>query len=88
MVFPEDVRFWLLQRQPYLLDLFRLYIEEFHAEVPMDYLLHHLVGSFAETVKWWVSQDMTPDPEKVAGYYMAVNGTHEMPKSEPYRHSG
>ena len=40
--------------------------------VPEDYLLHHLTGSFAETVKWWVAQDMAPAPETVASYYIAV----------------
>lgn len=57
----------------YLCDMFRRYSEEFPADVPQDYLLHHLAGSFAETVKWWVSKDMKPAPEQVAGYYMAVN---------------
>lgn len=56
----------------YLRDLFGRYLHEFHSHVPEDYLLHHLSGSFAETVKWWVSQNMTLPPESVAAYYMAV----------------
>ena len=58
----------------YLLELFARYLHEFHQDVPEDYLLHHLTGSFAETVKWWVAQDMAPAPELVAEYYLAVIG--------------
>jgi len=56
----------------YLRDLFSRYLDQFSLDVPEHYLLHHLTGSFAETVKWWVAQDMTPAPENMAGYYMAV----------------
>ena len=59
----------------YLRELFKQYRKDFRIDVPEDYLLHHFIGSFAETVKWWVSKDMKPDPEKAASYYMAVNGT-------------
>ena len=58
----------------YLLELFTRYLHEFHRDVPEDYLLHHLTGSFAETVKWWAAQDMAPAPELVAEYYLAVIG--------------
>lgn len=52
--------------------LFRRYMHEFRVAVPSDFLLHYLVGSFAQTVTWWVGQNMQPAPETVAGYYMAV----------------
>lgn len=41
--------------------------------VPETFLIHHLAGSFTETVKWWVSQNMDQTPEMVAAYYMAVS---------------
>lgn len=53
----------------YLKDLFERYLEVFPTDVPEDFLVHHLVGSFAETVKWWTAQDMQPEPEVVAAYY-------------------
>ena len=56
----------------YLTQLFSRYTMLFPQEVPEDFLIHHLAGSFAETVKWWVSKNMEPAPETVAGYYMAV----------------
>lgn len=42
----------------YLQDLFGRYMADFQAKVPPDYLLNHLVGSFAETVKWWITGKM------------------------------
>ena len=56
----------------YLTQLFSRYTMLFHQEVPEDFLIHHLAGSFAETVKWWAARDMTPDPETVAHFYMTV----------------
>ena len=56
----------------YLTQLFSRYTMLFPQEVPEDFLIHHLAGSFAETVKWWVSQDMILDPETVAHFYMMV----------------
>ncbi len=56
----------------YLTALFARYTEVLSKDVPEEFLIHHLVGSFAEAVKWWVAQDMMPAPETVACYYMTV----------------
>lgn len=56
----------------YLTELFTRYAAVFPREVPEDFLLHHLVGSFAETVKWWASRNMEPAPDAVAHFYMEV----------------
>ena len=56
----------------YLQDLFGRYMDDFHTKVPTDYLLNHLVGSFAETVKWWITGKQVYTPEEVAGFYMAM----------------
>ena len=68
----ESGELFLSFLKDYLRELFVRYLHEFHSDVPEDYLLHHLTGSFAETVKWWVAQDMAPAPETVANYYIAV----------------
>ena len=57
--------------------LFQRRQEAFHANVPEDFLLHHLVGAFSETVSWWVKRDMEDEPAKVAAYFMEVVETHE-----------
>ena len=56
----------------YLTDLFHRYTALFPAKVPEDFLIHHLVGSFAETVKWWITEGTSRTPEETAGFYMQV----------------
>ena len=56
----------------YLRELFGRYRENFSSEVPEDFLLHHLSGSFAEAVKWWLTEDAKHTPEEVAAYFMAM----------------
>lgn len=68
----ESGELFLSFLKDYLRTLFERYLGEFHLRVPEDYLLHHLAGSFTETVKWWVSQDMVLPPETVASYFMTV----------------
>jgi len=56
----------------YLAQLFSRYTTLFPQAVPEDFLIHHLVGSFAETVKWWISHNMEPGCESVAHFYIEV----------------
>lgn len=56
----------------YLAALFARYAELFTKEVPEDFLIHNLTGSFAEAVKWWAAHNMEPDAEAVAHYYMEM----------------
>ena len=56
----------------YLTQLFSRYTVLFPQDVPEDFLIHHLAGSFAETIKWWVAHDMEPDCESVAHFYIEV----------------
>lgn len=60
----------------YLKILFSLYIEDFNASVPEDYLIGHLVGSFSQTIKWWVKNGMKIPPEETAKYFIEVTETH------------
>lgn len=56
----------------YLYHLFVRYIPDFPSTVPENFLLNHLVGSFAETIRWWILNDTKDSPEQIAKYYMAV----------------
>lgn len=56
----------------YLAQLFCRYTALFPQDVPEDFLIHHLAGSFAETIKWWVAQNMALDPKTVAHFYTEV----------------
>ena len=57
-----------------LRELFGRYKSEFSPEIPEDFLLNHLAGSFAEAVKWWLTEDTKHTPEQVVSYYMAMIG--------------
>lgn len=41
-------------------------------EVPQEYLINHIVGSFIETVYWWVQRGFSEPPEKLAEYYLRM----------------
>ncbi len=56
--------------------MFEQYITYFHIPVPREFLLDHLVGSFAETVQWWMREKMQTPPETVARYFLTVTETH------------
>lgn len=56
--------------------LFEMYLSDFKAEVPSDFLLNHLVGAFCEVLKWWVKNDLNPSPEQTAHYFMSVVEKH------------
>ena len=55
-------------------DLFARYAEEFHPDVPRDFLLQHLAASFAEAVKWWMKEATKHTPEEVAHFFMLTIG--------------
>ncbi len=39
--------------------------------IPRDYMLHHTVCDFAETVRWWLRNDKY-SPEQIGEFYMAT----------------
>ena len=40
--------------------------------IPQDYLYNHIVGSFIETVRWWVDRDFSESPNTLTAYYFEV----------------
>ena len=70
----ESGELFLRFLKQYLYDLFARYIEEFNPVVPKGFLLHHLVASFAEAVKWWMIEDTKHSPEDVAHFFMVMIG--------------
>ena len=57
----------------YLTVIFSKYLNEIKMNAPADFVLNHLVGSFAETVKWWIDNKMIYTPEDTAKYYIEVS---------------
>ena len=56
----------------YLGDMFEQYPECFRKDVPREFALNHLIGSFAEAVKWWIRNGMEMPAEELADYYMKL----------------
>ena len=56
----------------YLADMFEQYPESIRKDVPREFAINHLVGSFAEAVKWWIGQKMKMPPEEMAEYYLKL----------------
>ena len=72
----ESANLFMEHFRVHLRGLFARYKDEFSTAVPADYLLNHLAGSFAETVRWWIAEDAAHTPEEVAGFYLAVTERH------------
>lgn len=49
------------------------YLNGVKMKAPADFVINHLVGSFAETVKWWIDNRMKYTPEETARYYIEVS---------------
>ena len=58
----------------YLTEMFEQYPESIRQDVPRELALNHLVGSFAEAVKWWIGNRMAMAPEELAENYLKLIG--------------
>lgn len=52
--------------------LFEAHLSCFKVDVPKEFLLNHLTGSFAETVLWWMKENTVPSPEIIASYFIKM----------------
>ena len=43
-----------------------------NAQIPQDFLINHISGSFVEMVLWWIKGRMKQTPEELDGYFRAV----------------
>ena len=69
----ESGALFMMYFKQYLSEMFEKYIGHFKAEVPAEFLINHLVGSFSETVLWWINTDaMKHTPEEIAKYYITL----------------
>ena len=58
----------------YLMTMFKQYPESIRHDVPRDMAMNHLVGSFAEAVKWWIGSKMELPPKELADCYLKLIG--------------
>jgi len=73
MLMGESGELFLSMLKTYLAKLFTGFITNASlAGLPKDYVVNHLAGSFVETVKWWMQNDMAQSPEELTGYFCTV----------------
>lgn len=58
--------------EAYLKELFILHLGELRKDVPEDFLLTHLTGSFIAVLKWCVKKKMDISPEEIARDFMKL----------------
>ncbi len=58
----------------YLITMFQQYPKSLKQGVPEEFALNHLVGSFAEAVRWWICTRMQMPPEELTDYYLILIG--------------
>jgi AcrR family transcriptional regulator len=58
----------------YLTAMFEQYPESIKKDVPREFAMNHLVGSFAEAVKWWITSDMKMPADELADHYLELIG--------------
>lgn len=51
---------------------FMIQKNELRIEVPQDFLINHITGSFVEMVNWWITGHMQQTPEELDRYFCAV----------------
>ncbi len=55
----------------YLERVFKDELEKVKTDIPKDYLLHHMVCDFAETVRWWMKNE-DYSPEDVSRFFFST----------------
>lgn len=55
-----------------LYKLFEANLALFRTDIPRDFLLNHLTGSFAEAVRWWMEEGMLTSPEVLVSNFMKL----------------
>lgn len=56
----------------YLSEMFAGYICTESPDTPQDYILNHVVCSFAETVRWWITESSYYTPEEISAFFLAA----------------
>ena len=60
----------------HLKNVFEAHIEYFKPDIPRDFMLNLLVGSFCEMVRWWMMEGMKTSPDTTASYFMKIIEKH------------
>ncbi len=77
MLSGESSELFLRYFKEYLTVMYEEYPDCIRPDVPRELALNHLVGSFAEAVKWWIKTRMKLRPEELADDYLRLIGYKE-----------
>ncbi len=72
----DSSELFMIYFKKHIRELFELHLSCFNHQVPKEFLLNHLTGSFAETVLWWMKENTSPSPETMASYFMKMVQTN------------
>lgn len=80
----ESGELFLRYFKEYLNDLVATWLqhEEGIPQVPRDFLLDHISGSFVNMVQWWIKNDLAQSPETLTEYFNAVIGPLLLPTEQ------
>lgn len=56
----------------YLKEAFKDKIEHIPCDVPEDFKEQFIIGSYVETVKWWIADGLKMSPEEVVGNFLKM----------------
>ena len=62
---------FMLKLKEQLRSLFEKNLDLPDSDVPEEYVLHHMVSDFAETIDWWMKHD-SYTPEEICGFYLVT----------------
>lgn len=72
MLLSDSSELFMKYFKGHLKDMFEMHINDFKTDVPKDFLLNHLVASFAEAVKWWMLEGMKTSSDTVAKNFLSL----------------
>lgn len=67
----ESGELFMIHFREYLCVLFEKYLSEIKTQVPKEFILKYLSGSFSETVKWWITEENEYKPYEIAAYFIS-----------------
>lgn len=68
----ESAELFMRYFKQYLSEMFSSYIQAESFDTPQEYMLNHVVCSFAETVRWWITAHSNFSPEEIATFFISV----------------
>lgn len=73
----ESSEMFLRYFREYLSKVFLQFPEYIRDDIPQEFILNHLTGSFTEAVRWWIKGGMKESPDVVVSYYLKLIGAEK-----------